>query len=430
MATLDHWRSFLETPKTIELVHAEFVGRGGLHAEPLLVGAGEIRMATLQDFSYAVTPTTGELIAFFKALEHKRQYPYDGTARLRLFGKDVNGVDWSGGWTMPQKFNFAPLVIEGQLTALDVTEKLAAETQSTELLFRADYLHPLARVMGVLGGPGRSRFERRLEILGSVIYFSYERKSNVVCITASHSKQLPPTYTERWLTQPLRIIFGQPVQPRLVARNKGHEAIIFVLAPPPLDVSSWSAYWTDDSNPDGFFDCYSRLLTMIALAGDVSGEAHSVTRFYDELAQVAHASRWVMALTLAGCTEGLAKLLRPKMSSGAFEEESQWSKDADDLAESINKLEGPDTLKRKAMEAVRQTKGPSTAGTLRALQKAGTVSSEQFKAWSDLRHRVMHGNFVSPYSNELEDNQMSHLMGIVRALTRELVACTYYYPCS
>ena len=252
-----------------------------------------------------MTATSGDPFAFFRALEYKRQNSYDGTARLRLFGKDSDGVEWSGGWTMPQKISFGTWSIEGRLTALDFTDQLATPSESTELLFHTDHLHPLARVMA------RPK-QKRLEILGSVIEFTYERTSNVVSITASHSSQVPPTYTERWLTEPLRIMFGQPVQPRLFARNIGRKAIVFVLAVPRLDVASWSAFWTDEApNVDDFFDCYSKLLTMIALARDISGEAHPITRFYDELAQVAKASRWVMALTLAGCTEGLAKLTPP-----------------------------------------------------------------------------------------------------------------------
>jgi hypothetical protein len=412
MATLDRWRSFLEAPKTIELVHAEFVGRNG---SPLLAGIGEIRMSSLQDFSYSVTATAGEPIEFFRAIEHKRQNTYDGTARLRLFGKDANGIEWSGGWTMPQRINFKPLLIEGKLTALDITDRLPTSAESTEMLFNADHLHPLARVMVV-------QKYKRLDILGSVIEFTRERATNVISITASHSSQLPPTYTERWLTQPLRIMFGQRVQPRLLARNIGREAIIFILAPPRLEIASWSAFWTDEaSNVDSFFDCYSKLLTVIALDRNLSGEVHSITRLYDELAEVANASRWVMALTLAGCTEGLEKLLRPKMTADEFGEGESQSKEADELAEAIERLKGADGLKKRAIQAILQTKGASTARTLRALQRCGVITSEQYGAWNDIRHRVMHGNLVSPYSNEDEDNQFSHLVAIVRALTLELI---------
>jgi len=419
MATLDRWRSFLEAPKTMELVHAELIGRDP--TQPLMVGPAQIRMQSLQDFSYNMNSIKEHPIALFRAIEHQHQNSFDATARLRLFGKDADGTDWSCGWTMPKVVNLGSWAVEGKLTALDITDRLATETHSTELLFRADLLHPLARIMGVLGGPRQKRFERRLEILGSALDFSYERANNVVSIVASHSEQLRPTYTERWLCEPLRIMFGQPIQPRLFARNIGREAIVFILPVPRLDVSSWSAFLSDEfSHPDKFFDCYSQLLTMIALAGDISGEAHPVTRFYDELAQVANASRWVIALTIAGCTEGLEKVLRKNMATGEIPEEPR-SKDADDLAEKIEKLEAPSVLKRRAIKALLPPKGASTVRTLRALQKRGVISSDQLKAWEKLRHAVMHGELISPYSNEDEDKQLMDLFAIVRALTRELV---------
>src|SRR6266404_4561315 len=143
MATIDRWRSFLQTPKTIPLVHVELRDR----SSPLLAGTGEIRINSLQDFSYGMTATSGDPFAFFRALEYKRQNSYDGTARLRLFGKDSDGVEWSGGWTMPQKISFGTWSIEGRLTALDFTDQLATPSESTELLFHTDHLHPLARVM-------------------------------------------------------------------------------------------------------------------------------------------------------------------------------------------------------------------------------------------------------------------------------------------
>lgn len=416
MATLDRWRSFLETPKTIELVHVELVGR---NRHPLLIGTGEIRMTSLQDFSYSMTPTHGDLIDLFKAIDQKRQNPYDGTARLRLFGKDANGVEWGGGWTMPRTINFKPLLIEGRLTALDITDRLTTPAQSTELVFHADHLHPLARVLAVPGSP--KRIEKRFEILGSTIEYVYERGANVVSITASHSAQLQRNYTERWLTEPLRIMFGQPIVPRLTGRNQGGESIIWISAQPRLDGASWSAFWTKESlsKLDSFFDCYAKLLTMIALAGDL--EAHPVTRFYDELAQVAKASPWTIALTLAGCTEGLATLLRPKMSDGESQREKKWSAQADDLADQIEQLKGPTELKNRAANAIRQAKGASTGGFLKVLQKGGIITAEQLKTFNYVRNRVMHGTLLSPYSSEDGENQLRHLIDIVHALTRELL---------
>jgi hypothetical protein len=84
-------------------------------------------------------------------------------------------------------------------------------------------------------------------------------------------------------------------------------------------------------------------------------------------------------------------------------------------------IPGTSALKRRAIEAVLQTKGASTAGTLRALQNGGVITPEQFGAWNNVRHKVMHGNLLSPYSNENQDKQLEHLIAIVHGLTRDLV---------
>jgi hypothetical protein len=128
-----------------------------------------------------------------------------------------------------------------------------------------------------------------------------------------------------------------------------------------------------------------------------------------------------MALTLAGCTEGLAKLLRPKMNASESQQEQEWSKHADDLADKIRQLEGPNELKNRAVNAVLQTKGASTGVKLKALQEGGIITPDQLKAFNNIRNRVMHGELVSPYSNEKGDNQLSHLLDVARALTRELL---------
>ena len=49
--------------------------------------------------------------------------PYDGTARPRFVGQDADGVEWLGGWTMPQKMTFGTWLIEGRLSSLIVNEQ-------------------------------------------------------------------------------------------------------------------------------------------------------------------------------------------------------------------------------------------------------------------------------------------------------------------
>lgn len=55
--------------------------------------------------------------------------------------------------------------------------------------------------------------------LGSDIAFHYDSASGLLSVNVPASPQLPLTYTENWIGEPLRIMFGQLIYPRLVARN-------------------------------------------------------------------------------------------------------------------------------------------------------------------------------------------------------------------
>ncbi|WP_271518574.1 hypothetical protein [Bradyrhizobium sp. CCBAU 53380] len=103
MSALDRWRSFLKAPRSIELVNAELIGRD--HQPPLMIDPAKVKMSSLQEFCYSMTPSHGEPIALLKAIEQQRVSSYDPTARLRLSGTDADGVEWSCGWTFPQKVN-------------------------------------------------------------------------------------------------------------------------------------------------------------------------------------------------------------------------------------------------------------------------------------------------------------------------------------
>ncbi|WP_143279348.1 hypothetical protein [Bradyrhizobium ottawaense] len=417
MATLDSWRHFLKAPKTLELVEAKLIGRTSM-SPAVAAGPCKVQMNTLQDFSFSMT-TTGSPIPLLQAINHHHEHRDDGTSRLRLEGKEADGTEWLCGWTMPQNMSFGDQsIIEGKLTSLMVDQPLGSPNSSTEFIFHADHLHPLARVMGT------NRLQQKeIDLLGSKIKFAYERENKVVSITVPHSDQLPPTWTENWIAEPLRIMFGQCVAPRLAARNIGGMAIIHILPQPALDVASWSSFWRDEK-AESFFDTYARLLQFIALAPDARKvEINEVTRFYDELARVAGSSRWVMSLTLAGCTEGLAMLLRPFLKTELVAQEKADSKAAAALVEKIEALEGDNELKKAAVAALRP-KGMSTERTLKWMAQADVITHDQLATWRKLRNSVMHGKILYPYASQEEDARMLQLMDVVRSLTDELLKQT------
>jgi hypothetical protein len=158
---------------------------------------------------------------------------------------------------------------------------------------------------------------KSVQVLGTEIAFFYPPFGDGLWVTAQTSGKLTHPYMENWISEPLRIMLGQFVFPRLVARNFGNGTADVWLRPSPRRFRNpgIASLVGDNSSRSAtqFWDLYARLLTLIAEARNdkdqPSFEAHAVTRFYDEITQATQGSRWVLCMTLASAAEGLARML-------------------------------------------------------------------------------------------------------------------------
>jgi hypothetical protein len=205
---------------------------------------------------------------------------------------------------------------------------------------------------------GESHQERVLETLGSTIRFGHEQSSGALSITAMHSAELPPTYTENWLGEPLRILFGQLIFPRLVARNLGTGRTHVDVRPCSGLIGGaarLAALLSDDDIAQGkedFWLRYTELLTMIARARNF--EAHKITQLYEQVIQAARGTRWIWVMTFASCIEGLAKMLGPPGRD-------RPDADADavtGLVKHINAWRGDDRLKKMLLTLLGELRKP------------------------------------------------------------------------
>ena len=432
MATLNRWRSYLTVPKTLIFPRLELIGRD--HAPAIVAGTGEVRMPSLARSEFILTGRPEDLAYAFAKIRQQQENPYDYLARFRLVGTDTDGVDWALGWTIP-RFDIdtdGAWTFYGELAGLcpdDESPSVSPES-GTEVIYVVPVHHPMALAMGrfVLTdrAEGPPRREHVMEVLGSTIRFAYEPASGAFSITASHSPGLPATYAENWLGEPLRILFGQLVFPRLVARNLGGGQTIIFIRPSPglIRGAGWAALWRGDEPATGkaaFWYLYAQLLTFIAQSRDEGGqpnfEANKVTKLYEEIIQAARGSRWVWALTFASSIEGLAKMLIPK---GQKRNDPEME-GIDDFVAHINAWTGSASLKRVAESAVHRTAEITTIHTLRELKTSGVVTAEQLLAWTDIRNSVMHGSLVSPYSSKDEDAKLLALATMMHALTSEIL---------
>ena len=273
----------------------------------------------------------------------------------------------------------------------------------------------------------KSRRERVLEILGSIVLLAYEDLTGTFLITSSDSPELPAPYAENWLSEPLRIIFGQLIYPRLVARNfgGGRAQVQIRRSPALIRGARWAALWERvDAAEDTsvLWLHYVQLLALIARARDEDGrpnfEPHKITRLYEEIIQAALGSRWVWALTYASSIEALTKML---MAKDAKLKSPQAEAAIEVLVKHIDTGPGDPHLKAIAVNAVRRTVANSTIKSLRNLKAAGVITEVQLFTWEKIRHAVMHGSLVSPYSSAEDDARLLSLAAMMHALTRELV---------
>jgi hypothetical protein len=283
--TLDRWRAFLTTPKTLIFPRLELIGRD--HAPSIVVGTGEVRMVSPTDFTFTLTGTPADAGYALTEANRHHENPYDGLARLRLVGIDAEGVEWSGGYTVPRiTTRHTAWTFTGEIDSLVTDDQSATVSRqaSTELIFLLRIGDPMTVAMAGLAG----RREHVMEVLGSSIRFTCELSTSTLVITASHSPDLPATYTENWLGEPLRILFGQLIYPRLVARNfgDGRASVGVRRSPGLIRGARWTALWERDDlvsqDNSAFWSRYAQLLGLIARARGKDGhpnfEAHKVTR--------------------------------------------------------------------------------------------------------------------------------------------------------
>jgi hypothetical protein len=438
MTTLDRWLHFLTTPRTLSCARMEL--RAGDWEPPIVTGKGEMRLPNLRAFEFTLRGQPKDVSYTFEQINRQKQNPYDGLKRFRLVVWDESGIEYAAGWTIPDiDVDNNGLWIfsgefEGGLWISDQCEP--TERGRTELIFpipRRDIAsHYLTRFVQPDTEADGPAFQHEIEVQGTPIRFAFNPTAQTLTIGADASTYLPLTYSENWLGEPLRILFGQLIYPRLIARNlPDGTAHVSVRPSPGFSPKSPAALWRGESTPhrkEDFWKLYSQLLTYISKSRDKTRqrnfEANKITQLYVEVIQATQGSRWVWALTIASSIEGLAQILIPRGTKrNDIDNDSIES-----LSRHIHLWGGDVDLKSTAIGAVRRTTEMTVRRTLKRLVDQRAVTPDQFSAWEKLRNSVMHGSLVSPYSSEEEDNRLIDLAALMHKLTREIVGFDAHDP--
>lgn len=430
MFLLDRWRRLTEVGTVIPCAEMRLDARD--REAPIVIGRGEIRVVSPATYRYTVRGIPDDVGHTLRCLNRQSENPYDGLMRFRLNAVDGEGKELNAGWTIPKVQpgdRSADWVFTGDVESLWIDDLPAAEV-GTEVLYLLPQQHRarllLRRFISSADGCGSPKLEHRMEVLSTQVTFRLDDEADTLSISAKASEALPQTHTENWLGEPLRIMFGQLVFPRMVARANPDRTVISIRPTRAWHrESDWAALWDGPTavfDKDGFWRTYAALLAFVSGARDDEGspnfEANKLTRLYEEVIQASRGSRWMWALTFASSVEGLVRMLVPRGTPRANANTAGIA----DISRHIDAWTGSDPqLKSAAKAAVARTAETSAIQALRDLRDNGVVSKDQVAAWNTIRNQVMHGSLISPYSSEEDDKLLLDLAGLLHALTRRLI---------
>ncbi|MCB5943953.1 hypothetical protein [Acidocella sp. KAb 2-4] len=401
------------------------------HEPPVAVGSGQLTVESLTSIRYEMHGLPSDVRHALHALNRIHGDPYDGLHRQRLQVVTEEGLSLLGGWTIPKVYvpeSGGEWTFSGQIEGM-MTDEPGGNQPGTEVTFLLPREH-LARIILRRFFPRPEEegatVEHRLSVLGTEVIFTLDDAADMLTVGAAASEVLPLMFTEHWLGEPLRIMFGQLIYPRFIIRALPTRTMVSIRPSPAWRAESNAcALWHGDhilADASGFWQTYAGLLTYIVSARDDQGqpnfEANKVTALYVEVIQAARGSRWVWALTFASAVEGMVKILVPR---GAHRADVD-SASVEMLKRHIDEWTGGAYLKGVAKSAVSRALEITTATALRELRDAGTITPDQHRAWNKVRNRVMHGSLVSPYSSAEDDKLLVDLIDLLRSLTRGLIA--------
>jgi hypothetical protein len=436
LRTLDYWRRQLaELPCTIECSKMCLFGRD--HEGAIFFGPGRIEIKTDTDIRFYLYGSAEDEVTAFLKYKSAKDNPYDALEQFRLFATNYVGNEWTGGWTDVDFFadhkHGWPLT--GKLRGLSthVSGVWVSKTSSVELLLIPPVSLPMSEAMvstSIIGagaihasrGPGR----QAVEVLGTKVIFTNEPSNEALWITAETSAELKHPFAERWLCEPLRILMGTAIYPRMMARNFGDGTASVTLLPVPTKrhrsafglMHPWGM--TPGHNA-AFWKLYADILVMIAHARTPEGheimDGHEITHLYEELFQAGRGARGVMLLTLASTTEALAKsLMTDADRRSEFSDEALAS-----MEEHIKGWKEELALRGRMLNSLGQVRERSVLAFLRGLAAKGVIP-DHCETWRRLRNSVMHGELVEPWSTEEGDTHLREMIALVHGLTRARIA--------
>lgn len=433
--TLSRWVDrLLQGATTIECPHMEIIGRD--HEPPVFTGSGNIEIGADTRMHFVMHGMPRDGAEAFRKIVDAQKSAYDVFCQFRVNAVGYDGTKWSGGWTSLTLGEIRGNVwrLSGPIAALhaQVEGHGVAAQSGVELVYDQTLRVPLSVPMVKTVRIGENEVLRcvsagseAFDVLGTRISFHRSAEREHVWAVAETSAELPHPHLENWLSEPLSLLLGDVVSPRLKCRNFGDGRAL-------ISLHSSSAQATDSllacilrEDPLGagqrFWDMYCDILTVAAKTIDAKGqlnfEAHPLTRYYWEIIQASKGSNWVLCMTLASTVEGILKMMFSE-----DERKAEWlESDLQALKTMVEAWEGDNNLRIVAMNVLGGLKTKSIRKTLRSMVDQQLITKEQVDAWSRIRNASMHGEMVLPWSDQEREGHIGDLIELTHGVSRACI---------
>lgn len=433
--TLSHWVDrLLSGPTTIECPHMEILGYD--HEPPVFTGPGQIAIDTSTHMHFTMHGTPRDGSDAFRKIVDAQKNPYDGLRQFRLTAVDYEGTEWSGGWTKLHTGAETKGIwrLSGPIHSLqtDTTGFGVAEKPGVELVYDRPLRLPIPMNMVKTVQRGdeevlwsRSRGTQTIGVLDATIEFFQSAEHEHLWAVAEATTDFPHPYLENWLSEPLSLLLGEIVYPRLKARNFGDGRAFISLRPISMRsaTSLAGSMLREDPrvNAERFWNLYRDILIIVSTARDSSGhrnfEAHPLTRYYWEIIQATQGSNWVLCMTLASTVEGIMKTMFSELERKSDQDDSA----VNSLKQVIAEWTGSKNLRSQVLQYLDRFKVKGTNSLLKSMIGTNGITSEQVEAWIKLRNSSMHGDMVMPWSDKEQDVRINNLIELTHRLSEAYI---------
>lgn len=433
--TLSRWVDrLLKGPVTIECPKMQILGKD--HEPPVFTGPGQIEIGADTHMRFVMHATPRDGSDAFRRIIRAQNNPYNVFDQFRMEAVGYDGTKWSGGWTTLQIGEEAENVwrLSGPISHLHTFANGfgVSDKSSVELVYDQPLRLPTPLNMTKTVHRGekqvllsRSAGSKTVRVLDTDIEFFHSPEHEHVWALADTTPNFPHPHLENWISEPLCLLLGQLIFPRLTARNFGNgTAHISLHSGSKRSAITLSASILREdplATDERFWSLYRDILAMVATAKDSLGgrnfEAHPLTQYYREIIQAAKGSNWVLCMTLASTVEGLVK----KMFSEA-ERKSDWKEsEVESLRKNIGEWNDNNDLRSIVLNYLNGFKMKGIAKTLKSLVREGTITANQVDAWSKIRNSSMHGEMVMPWSDEEQDVRIENLIELTHRLSEAYI---------